>query len=140
MWATAARGTYLPVDEAQYREFVEAVVERYDGDGIEDMPGLANPIRHWQLDNEPLRARSGFAELQRMTYSAIKEVCDRCVVLIGGVPGMPPVSDYLAGFDGQYRPILDALAGRYVETAASTDAASASPEACRSPCRRGRSS
>lgn len=108
-------GTYLPVDEAQYREFVKAVVERYDGDGVADMPGLTNPIRHWQVDNEPPAAKSGFAELQRITYLAIKDVCETCVVLIGGVPGMPPVANYLAEFDRQYRPILHALAGRYVD-------------------------
>ncbi|MHB0972354.1 MAG: hypothetical protein ACYC7A_22645 [Thermoanaerobaculia bacterium] len=108
-------GTYLPIDEAQYCEFVKAVVERYDGDGVEDMPGLTNPIAHWQVGNEPVSTKPGFAELQRITYLAIKEACETCVVLIGGVPGMPPAATYLADFDRQYRPILDALGGRYVD-------------------------
>src|SRR6266498_81029 len=30
-------GSYLPIDKEQYRRFVRAVVERYDGDGIDDM-------------------------------------------------------------------------------------------------------
>ncbi len=36
-----------------YLSFVKKAVERYDGDGIEDMPGLTNPVRHWQILNEP---------------------------------------------------------------------------------------
>ena len=27
-------------------------VERYDGDGIDDMPGLATPIHHWEIFEE----------------------------------------------------------------------------------------
>lgn len=27
-------------------------VERYDGDGLRDMPGLAGPVRHWEVFNE----------------------------------------------------------------------------------------
>jgi len=46
---------YLPAsgeEEAQYREYVRRVVERYDGDGVDDMPGLAAPIHWFQLGNE----------------------------------------------------------------------------------------
>ncbi len=107
--------SYLPVDEQKYRAFVRAVVERYDGDGIDDMPGLVNPIKYWQVGNEPNGLKPGFADLQRITYTAIKEACPDCPVLIGGVPGMPPVDQYVANFDKQYRPILDALGGKYVD-------------------------
>lgn len=107
--------SYLPVDTDQYVAFVKAVVERYDGDGVDDMPGLTNPIKTWQVGNEPNSVKSGFAELQRITYTAIKEACPDCTVLIGGVPGMPPVADYISNFDLRYKPILDALGGRYVD-------------------------
>lgn len=107
--------SYLPVDTDQYLAFVKAVVERYDGDGVDDMPGLTNPIKYWQVGNEPNNSRSGFADLQRMTYTAIKEACPDCTVLIGGVPGMPPASHYLSFFDQQYKPLLDSLAGQYVD-------------------------
>ena len=107
--------SYLPVDEQKYIAFVKAVVDRYNGDGINDMPGLTSPIKYWQVGNEPSTRKSGFAELQRITYAAIKEVCPDCTVLIGGVPGMPPVSGYIANFDEFYKPILDALAGQYVD-------------------------
>jgi hypothetical protein len=44
--------TYLP-DQAAYQAYVTALVERYDGDGVDDMPGLIHPVRHWEVDNEP---------------------------------------------------------------------------------------
>lgn len=109
------KGSYLPVDKHKYLAFVRAVVERYDGDGIDDMPGLVNPIKYWQVGNEPNGLKPGFAELQRITYTAIKEACPDCRVLIGGVPGMPPADRYIANFDKEFKPILDALGGKYVD-------------------------
>jgi hypothetical protein len=44
---------YLPDDLPAYEAWVESLVERYDGDGIDDMPGLTRPVRAWQVDNEP---------------------------------------------------------------------------------------
>ena len=107
--------SYMPVDTDKYSAFVKATVERYDGDGTDDMPGLTNPIKYWQVGNEPNSLISGFADLQRITYAAIKEACPDCTVLIGGVPGMPPVDQYIHNFDQTYKPILDALDGKYVD-------------------------
>lgn len=47
--------TYLPADgeeEANYRHYVRTLVERYDADGVDDMPDLKAPIRWFQLGNE----------------------------------------------------------------------------------------
>ena len=107
--------SYFPINEQQYTAFVKATVERYDGDGVDDMPGLQNPIKYWQVGNEPNGSKSGFADLQRITYTAIKKACPDCRVLIGGVPGMPPVSVYVSNFVLTYKPILDALSGKYVD-------------------------
>lgn len=107
-------GSYFPVDEKKYIAFVKATVLRYGGDSYA-AAGLAAPIKFWQVGNEPNSMKSGFADLQRITYTAIKEVCPDCTVLIGGVPGMPPVEQYLANFDLHYKPILDALGGKYVD-------------------------
>ena len=35
-----------------YRAWIAALVERYDGDGRADMPGLREPILHYQVGNE----------------------------------------------------------------------------------------
>ncbi|MBI5846564.1 MAG: Ig-like domain-containing protein, partial [Nitrospirae bacterium] len=107
-------GSYFPVDEQKYVAFVKALVRRYGGDSYA-ASGLHSPIKYWQVGNEPSSLRSGFADLQRITYTAIKEVCSDCMVLIGGVPGMPPVADYLSNFDQHYKPILEALGGQYVD-------------------------
>jgi hypothetical protein len=107
--------SYFPVDEQKYAAFVKAMVQRYSGDSYASA-GLAAPIKYWQVGNEPNGLRvSRFADLQRITYTAIKEVCPDCIVLIGGVPGMPPAANYLSIFDQQYKPILDALGGKYVD-------------------------
>ncbi len=42
-----------PAKEA-YIEFVKKAVERYNGDGKNDMPGLKNPVKYWQVENEPV--------------------------------------------------------------------------------------
>lgn len=107
-------GSYFPVDEQKYVAFVKAVVRRYGGEAYA-AAGLNAPIKYWQVGNEPNGIKNGFADLQRITYTAIKEVCPDCTVLIGGVPGQPPLADYLANFDQQYKPILDALGGKYVD-------------------------
>ncbi|MCB9741092.1 MAG: hypothetical protein H6741_29620 [Alphaproteobacteria bacterium] len=91
---------YVVEDEAAYVAFVKSVVERYDGDGVEDMPGLRYPIRHWEVDNEPdLKntqpprggpAREDFctpaqyAAVLRLTAAAIREADPEAVVLNGG--------------------------------------------------------
>lgn len=107
-------GSWLPVDEAKYRAFVRVTVERYDGDGADDMPGLKNPITYWQVGNEPDQSRRrDFAALQRLTYEEIKEACPGCQVLIGGVPGSP--RNYIRNFDEHFAPILAELGGCCVD-------------------------
>jgi hypothetical protein len=49
----AYTSSYIPSDLEAYDAYLRAVVERYDGDGDSDMPGLKRPIRYWEIDNEP---------------------------------------------------------------------------------------
>ena len=42
----------VPEDMDHWIRYVNAFVERYDGDGIDDMPGLTGPVKHWQVENE----------------------------------------------------------------------------------------
>jgi hypothetical protein len=44
---------YVPDDLPAYQDYVRRVVERYDGDGIDDMPGLRRGALAWEVDNEP---------------------------------------------------------------------------------------
>jgi len=47
-------GQYLayPTEMDAFLKYVHDMVERYDGDGIDDMPGLIEPINLWELINE----------------------------------------------------------------------------------------
>ena len=114
--------TYLPIDEEKYKTFVKTTVERYDGDGIDDMPYLVNPIKYWQVDNEPTSGPiTDFAQLQKITYNAIKEVCPDCKVLIGGSAQAATEGNFAVGkahldwFNKFYVPILKELNGKYVD-------------------------
>jgi len=79
-------------DEAQYLKFLGKVVERYDGDGIDDMPGLSVPVKYWQIHNEPEGDHCGlfrvdpnaFVRLMRISYESIHASCADCVVINGG--------------------------------------------------------
>lgn len=33
--------------EQHWIDYINAIVERYDGDGVDDMPGLQQPVRHY---------------------------------------------------------------------------------------------
>jgi putative glycosyl hydrolase len=79
-------------DEAEYLAFLSRVVERYDGDGIDDMPGLITPILYWQIHNEPEGDHCGlfrgdvaaFVRLMSVSANAIRSSCPACKVLNGG--------------------------------------------------------
>jgi hypothetical protein len=68
----------LPDDMKAYRNFVKAVVERYDGDGNNDMPGLLYPVKRWKIEDEPVYpmffngAGFDYARLLRYAYDSIK--------------------------------------------------------------------
>jgi hypothetical protein len=53
-WLAVIGADYLPKPEhmADLRAYVRSLVERYDGDGVDDMPGLLFPVLHYQVGNE----------------------------------------------------------------------------------------
>lgn len=52
--APAARTDhYVPNDLDAYVAWVGATVERYDGDGTDDAPGIGKGVHAWEIDNEP---------------------------------------------------------------------------------------
>ncbi|MEK7482142.1 MAG: hypothetical protein AAB607_02235 [Patescibacteria group bacterium] len=117
--------SYFPINEDKYLKFVKAGVERYDGDGNNDMPNLKNPILYWQVGNEPNNKAQlkDFAKLQKITYGAIKEVCSECKVIIGGAAQpidifgiktlgfVSKAEDYFFDFGESYEPYLQELNG-----------------------------
>jgi len=105
-----------PCNMDLYRNFVKAAVERYDGDGEEDMPGLRYPIHHWEAFNEPSMkdlppfydfTPQEYFELLKATYEEVKSACPQCKVLQAGVAGIELdrqqfLRDYLALGAGKY--------------------------------------
>ena len=59
------------------------MVERYEGDGIDDMPGLKYPTKYREPMNDmwgsifwvpsPVTSHKSFAEMTKITYRAAKE-------------------------------------------------------------------
>jgi hypothetical protein len=99
--------TKLPKHLMEYQSFLKRVVERFDGDGIDDAPG-SPVIRYWQIENEPdgigwRDSPNNFAKLVKISYKVIKETNPNAKVVLAGI----------ATPDGFYRfyvPMLEALA------------------------------
>ncbi len=122
LWNLSARnytpeGSWLPRDVEGYEAYVRAVVERYDGDGVEDAPG-SPVVRYWQVENEPNLSHWGgtprqYAGLLRHAYKAARQANPQCKIVIGGVGGWVgrgPNSSLL-GFRRFHLPVLEQLEG-----------------------------
>ena len=88
-------------DWEAFEKFLTATVERYDGDGVSDMPGLSTRVEAWEIGNEIEGSCGGFSddpegyiELLRTSYEIIKEADPTAIVLNGGALEV-------FGFDGQ---------------------------------------
>ncbi len=104
---------YKPHDMAAYRAFVQALVERYDGDGIDDMPGLTMPIKYWEALNEPETSdwallnffkgdAADYLEVLQATRQAVEAADPQAVVLQAGCTGQTPFTfwEELLGMGG----------------------------------------
>jgi len=86
-----------PSDWKGYLVWVEKVIERYDGDGFNDMPGLRIPVKYWEIINEPdLNASfldfyngspADYAQLLIKTAEVIRKADPEAKVLIAGAAG-----------------------------------------------------
>ncbi len=69
-WADASDCGPLGEDSMnRYADFVEAAVERYDGDGRDDMPGSPR-VEFWEIGNEPDFSPSAGATLGESSYGS----------------------------------------------------------------------
>ncbi len=98
-WATVAETRAVknarPRDPDQWIRFVNAVVERYDGDGQNDLPGLRRPVRFWQAANEWIsdRNKSGgwvgstdeLITYIRITHDTVKAADPKAIFVLGGI-------------------------------------------------------
>ncbi|MFC1735846.1 hypothetical protein ACFL1X_06995 [Candidatus Hydrogenedentota bacterium] len=87
------RSRTLPASRREsWRKGLIEKVERYDGDGIDDMPGLKIPIKYWQFSNEWTWRWKGsqedFIELWRISYECVKQADPEAKVVLGGMTGI----------------------------------------------------
>lgn len=78
-----------PRDMQKWLAFVREAVERYDGDGRRDMPGLTRPIRYWQIDNEVRWQWQGsldqYLDLLNQTARTIREADPEAQIILGAL-------------------------------------------------------
>jgi len=87
-----------PCNYDDYQKFIGKLVERYDGDGVEDMPRLTIPVKYWEVLNEPEMksdemtffkgTNDEYVQIFTKTKEAIKNECSDCQVLHGGAAGV----------------------------------------------------
>ena len=112
-WAQTAEGLPDPDRIEQFADFVRRFVERYDGDGRRDMPGLQRPIEHFELAFDLSRVEpDAYAAWVSAFADAVKTAAPRATVILGGLtnPGLDPCDP-----NGRRRPddfarLLDAMA------------------------------
>jgi len=71
-------------------DFVKAIVDRYDGDGEDDMPGLKYPVRNWHFSEEYPEfyiPADVYVDLLKVTYPVIKETDPQAKVILHGIAG-----------------------------------------------------
>jgi len=87
-----------PCNYEDYQKFIGKLVERYDGDGVDDMPGLIIPVKYWEVLNEPEMksdemtfyrgTQDEYVQIFTKTKESIKNECSDCLVLHGGAAGV----------------------------------------------------
>jgi hypothetical protein len=106
-----------------WSEYVRQVVERYDGDGVDDMPGLAIPVAAWEVGNEPNSdpdtldlGGPPFLEWIAATYTAAKEASPTTPVLVGGAgPVLTQQGEVDRWTEGLYRWFFEHGGGEYTD-------------------------
>jgi hypothetical protein len=106
---------YVPADLDAYGAWVTGIVERYDGDGIADAPGIGPGVHLWEVDNEPdlhatvpprsrpeasvvtdFETAADYAQVAKVTIAAIHAADPAATVLPAGLwaPFDPRFADY----------------------------------------------
>lgn len=102
---------YVPTDRDAYAAWVSRVVERYDGDGKDDLSGLKGSVRTWEVDNEPdlhhstpprggkaqpadFESVDDYAKVAAITADAIRAADPTAIVLPAGLWAGPRTREY----------------------------------------------
>lgn len=107
--------SYLPKPEhmQDYRDYIYNLVRRYDGDGIDDMPGLRFPILHYQIENEVTNemnwggSADEYGVFLKESYEAARKANSNVKIILAGLN-----YDSVYGF---YDKNMDPLTRAFVE-------------------------
>ncbi len=95
-WAATDYEGVIPAENLpEFAQFMRALVERFDGDGIDDAPGSPQ-IRYFELYNEPDAGPAGtmerwgehgkeYAAMLKAVYPAMKAANSKANVVFGGI-------------------------------------------------------
>jgi len=117
-----------PCNMEKYQTFLAAVVERYDGDGKDDMPGLSIPVKYWEIMNEPsmqggstggvgeelkffVGTSTDYLDILKASYETIKSADSEAKVLHAGMAGMQQ------SFRDFWDPVFSGGGGNYFDVA-----------------------
>ncbi len=95
---------HKPCDEQKYKKFITTLIERYDGDGENDMQGLKYPVLVYEISNEPTMqggdnehegqdlyffkgSVQDYVDTLKWSYEAIKETNSEVLVSPAGMAG-----------------------------------------------------
>jgi hypothetical protein len=119
--------SYVPEDLLGYLNWVTQIVERYDGDGVDDLPELGGKINVWEIDNEPdihyagslrnadtpFEPPSEYASIAKLTADAVHTADATATVVHGGIfnPGRAEGADYLRALwaDPHFARVIDGV-------------------------------
>lgn len=117
-----------PCDMDAYQNFLDKLVERYDGDGENDMPELKIPVKYWEIMNEPemqgsdsggmgeelkffVGSPEDYLEILKISYTRIKATDSEAKILHAGMAGMQ--ENFVKFWD----PVMAGGAGKYFDIA-----------------------
>lgn len=69
---------------------IHAVVERYDGDGVDDVPGLKYPILYYEMESEAqhtywMGTIEEYGRILQITYEEAKKACPDVKIILAGL-------------------------------------------------------
>ncbi|NOZ48639.1 MAG: hypothetical protein GXP37_01165 [Chloroflexi bacterium] len=121
-----------------YAAWVQAVVERYDGDGLDDDPGLIAPVHYYQIEFEattgvwwqgisPESTISDYLELLRTAATAARTADPAAQILLAGIPALDlldgsPSATSLQDVVTNIDPAVCGAIGGFTQLLAATDA------------------
>ncbi len=87
------RKSYPPKDEYwdDYYQFIYNLVERYDGDGYNDMPGLLRPVLYYEIESEAHNPTfwagtiDDYRRLLKTAYTAAKQANPEVKIILSGI-------------------------------------------------------